>query len=206
MPENDKGILAALLAVQQETPTLKKTATNPHFRNTYAPLEEIVATVNPILHKQQLVWLTLPVNSDYGPALTYRLSHVPSGDSVEGTMPLLLSKQDAQGHGSAITYARRYALCSVLNLVADDDDDGVRASTRDGVADPTPASDKQIGFLESLIKQKKPTIAQLKTLLTEAGAGEVESAEGWARELSRRHVSAASRTRRAVAVIPSFPL
>jgi hypothetical protein len=39
-------------------------------------------------------------------------------------MQLLLSKNDAQGQGSAITYARRYALCAVLNLVADDDDDG----------------------------------------------------------------------------------
>jgi hypothetical protein len=45
-------------------------------------------------------------------------------------MPLLLSKNDAQGMGSAITYARRYALCAVLNLVADDDDDGARASRR----------------------------------------------------------------------------
>jgi hypothetical protein len=44
-------------------------------------------------------------------------------------MPLLLDKRNSQGLGSAITYARRYALTAVLNLVADEDDDGNQASS-----------------------------------------------------------------------------
>jgi hypothetical protein len=100
-------------------------ATNPHFKGKYAPLDTIVETVGPILHKHGLVWMTLPGRDAHGdPSLTYRLAHAPTGEVLEGSMPLLLSKQDAQGQGSAITYARRYALCAVLNLVADDDDDG----------------------------------------------------------------------------------
>jgi hypothetical protein len=50
------------------------------------------------------------------PTLKYELAHAPSGESKDGEMKLLLSKGDPQGQGSAITYARRYALVSVLNL------------------------------------------------------------------------------------------
>lgn len=125
----DTGLLSAILAVQREAPTLKKNATNPHYKSKYAPLDTIVETIGPILHKHELVWMTLPGTDAHGsPALTYRLAHAPTGEVLEGEMPLLLSKQDAQGQGSAITYARRYALCAVLNLVADDDDDGARAA------------------------------------------------------------------------------
>lgn len=124
-----ESLLAAVLAVQKEAPPIAKSATNPHFKSKFAPLDEIVQTIDPILHKHGLVWMTLPVRDEHGdPALRYRLAHAPTGETVEGTMPLLLSKKDAQGQGSAITYARRYALCAVLNLVADDDDDGGRAA------------------------------------------------------------------------------
>jgi hypothetical protein len=119
------SLLAALLAVQQEVPTLPKDAINPHFRSRYTPLDTIVEHVGPILTKNGLVWLTMPCRDEHGdPALQYRLAHASTGEVLEGTMPLLLTKADPQGMGSAITYARRYSLCAVLNLVADEDDDG----------------------------------------------------------------------------------
>jgi N6-adenosine-specific RNA methylase IME4 len=120
----------AILAVQGEAPTLKKDKTNPHFKSKYTPLDTIVETIGPILHKHGLVWMTLPGTDERGePALSYRLAHAATGEVLEGTMSLLLSKNDAQGMGSAITYARRYALTAVLNLVSDDDDDGACATT-----------------------------------------------------------------------------
>lgn len=181
-----KTLLDALLAVQKEAPALRKTAANKHFGNTYAPLDTIVETINPILHKHKLVWTTLPVAEDYGPALTYRLSHVPSGESLEGTMPLLLSKQDAQGQGSAITYARRYSLCAVLNLVAEDDDDGARASSKAATAEGPNGragrpSEAQLEFLQNLIKRKKPSVAQLKIMLADP---DLVIEEGWTSRLS----------------------
>lgn len=183
------GLLQALLAVQSEAPTLKKSATNPHFRNSYAPLDEIVQTVAPILHKHGLVWTTLPVHDEYGPALTYRLAHAPTGEHLEGTMPLLLSKQDAQGQGSAITYARRYALCAVLNLVAEDDDDGQRAATsRVSSSEPNgrpgKPSEKQVELIHKLVKQKSLNVGQLQTMLAAVGADGVEIREGWASTLT----------------------
>lgn len=163
MSDPASGLLTALLAVQGEAPTLRKDATNPHFRSKYTPLDTIVETIGPILVKHSLVWTTLPGRDDQGePALTYRLAYAPTGEKLEGVMPLLLSKRDAQGQGSAITYARRYALCAVLNLVADDDDDGNSASNgqageqaSNDTTGGSRASGKQLKFLRTLATRAK---------------------------------------------------
>jgi hypothetical protein len=182
LPVGDRTLLGALLGAQQEMPALKKTATNPHFKSRFAPLDTIVETVNPILHKHGLVWSTLPGHDEYGPALTYRLSHAGTGDSIEGTMPLLLSKQDPQGMGSAITYARRYALCAVLNLVADDDDDGAGASQSRSRAPAARPFEKQIRELVNEKGFKKP---QLLTMLAAVGADDdPQIGQGWPTRLT----------------------
>jgi hypothetical protein len=181
LPVGDRTLLGALLGAQQEMPALKKTATNPHFKSRFAPLDTIVETVNPILHKHGLVWSTLPGHDEYGPALTYRLSHASTGQSMEGTMPLLLSKQDPQGMGSAITYARRYALCAVLNLVADDDDDGAGASRPRTSSKPSPKPPEKI---TELVQGKGLTKGQLLTMLAAVGAERVKLEPGWPSRLT----------------------
>lgn len=124
----EPSLLDALLAFQREAPTLPKHADNPHFHSKFVPLDTIVERVGPLLVKHGLTWSTFPCRDDHGPALRYVLAHPSTGDVLEGTMPLLLTKSDPQGQGSAITYARRYSICAVLNLVADEDDDGNSAS------------------------------------------------------------------------------
>ena len=122
--EGPGTLLEAILAVQAEVGPIAKDAINPAFKSKYTTLGTIVETVGPILNKYGLVWLTFPERNDNGPTLRYQLAHVASKETTGGVMPLLLTKQDPQGLGSALTYARRYSLCAVLNLVADDDDDG----------------------------------------------------------------------------------
>jgi hypothetical protein len=164
------GLLDAILAVQAEAPTLTKNATNPHFKSKYAPLDTIVETIGPILAKHKLVWTAKPSWSEnLGPTLKYRIAHAPSGESDEGEMPLLLSKNDAQGQGSAITYARRYALCAYLNLVADDDDDGARASARRQDTGPELASAAQRKYLKTLITQQRLDAAAMDFLFAKVG-------------------------------------
>lgn len=172
------GLLDAMLAVQSETPKLKKDATNPAFRSKYAPLDTIVETINPLLVKNGLVWSTMPsFDATTGePTLKYELAHAPSRESKDGEMKLLLSKDDPQGQGSAITYARRYALVSVLNLVADDDDDGHAASrARSGygappaskpAAKPTPVRHAE---LRKLFREHKVKAGEIRTMVRGAG-------------------------------------
>jgi hypothetical protein len=172
-----KDVHAALLAFQAEMPTLRKTATNPHFHSKFCPLDEIVETVTPLLYKHGLTWSTMPSQEDGKPVLRYVLQHAASGSGVMDAMPLLLDKPNAQGQGSAITYARRYAITAVLNLVADEDDDGNGASSTAAARsrEPRAASAAQIKRLKGDITRSKFSADDVGKLL--AGVG-VTLAEG----------------------------
>lgn len=129
-----KSLLEALLAVQEAAPAFKKTGRNPAFKSRenpdgsrYTTLEEVTDATRPLLAEHGLIWSTFPLT---GMALRYTLTHVPTGESLSAEMPLVLEKATMQGLGSAITYGRRQALQAVLNLVADEDDDGNAASAR----------------------------------------------------------------------------
>ncbi len=126
-PPATSGLMAALLAVQAEAPKVVKDQTNPHFKSRFASLDAVMDAIGPILTRHGLVWATLPGRVDGEPALTYKLVHVATGETLEGSMPLMLKSADPQGQGSALTYARRYSIMAVLGLVPDEDDDGNRA-------------------------------------------------------------------------------
>jgi hypothetical protein len=131
----------ALAAVQSELDALKKTKTNPHFKSKYIPLEDIVEAIDPLLQKHGLVFYAVPTHiGPEIPALGYELRHLESGECVKEMMPLILDKQNSQGVGSAITYARRYILTSLFNIIADVDDDGNKASA------PTKPKRNEIGL------------------------------------------------------------
>ena len=126
------ALWTALHAFQSEATGLQKDKINPAFRSKYLSLDALHEQVMPLLNKHGLVWTTAPNFQAHGgtiePNLSYRLIHAASGEETSGTLPLILGKRDMQGLGSAVTYARRYALMSVLGLVADEDDDGNAAS------------------------------------------------------------------------------
>jgi len=118
------GLAQSLLTFQADAPKLHKDARNDHFRNEYVSLDSLMATVLPKLNAAGLVVLQLPTTLDGQPALRTRLIHAESGEAIEDVMLLNAAKPDPQGQGSALTYARRYALAATLGLVADEDDDG----------------------------------------------------------------------------------
>jgi len=122
---------AALVAAQAEMRNVPKTALNPHFRNKYATLDAIVAMARPILNKHGLAITQAVIAGD---VLETVLHHSGGERCTVGQMTLRRDKQTMQGLGSAITYARRYSLGSVLGITTDDDDDGNAASTPEQVA------------------------------------------------------------------------
>lgn len=135
-PEGSQ-LAAAVLAVQAAAPALLPNATGNVGGRAYryVDLAAVVQAVLPLLVEHELLWRGAPAVNEHGqPTLRYTMTHVPSGESEEGEMVLLLAKSDMQALGSAITYARRYALCAYLNLTVDADDDGAAAGQ------PTPPS------------------------------------------------------------------
>jgi ERF superfamily len=123
-----KNLAAALVAAQQSFPAIPKDAVNPHFKNRFASLHTIVEKALPVLNENGLALMQFPTIAEGQPALRTKLIHAESGESEEDTMLLSAVKNDPQGQGSALTYARRYAVLSILGLVADEDDDGAAAS------------------------------------------------------------------------------
>lgn len=122
-------LAAALVAAQAEFSAIPKNSDNPFFKSKYADLATVVAVTSPILAKHGLGLSQFPSGTQEHPALTTYLIH-SSGQFVACEMPLYLPKNDPQGQGSALTYARRYAYMAVLGLVADEDDDGNAASPK----------------------------------------------------------------------------
>ncbi len=121
------ALAAALVKAQSEMKNPPKDSTNPHFKSKYADLATVRDTVMPPLTRNGLSVMQLPCELDDAPALTTLLLHA-SGEWVETTIKLRPSKSDPQGVGSALTYARRYALQSITGVAADEDDDGNAAS------------------------------------------------------------------------------
>lgn len=120
MDSSELGELAkALVAFHGDEVSYKKSAINPHFRNKYTTLEDLVEAVTPVLQKHGLTVSQFP--SGDGELTTY-LIHT-SGQYLSHSTKMFLAKTDPQGLGSAITYARRYSLAAVLGIAADVDDD-----------------------------------------------------------------------------------
>lgn len=124
-----KSLAAALIAAQGDMPAVEKNATNPHFGSRFVSLDHLIARTKPVLTKHGLAIVQFPATTDQGaPALTTTLIHGESGEQLSGTVPLVLAKQDMQGLGAALTYARRYGWASALAISDEDDDDGNAAS------------------------------------------------------------------------------
>jgi ERF superfamily len=123
------SLAEALVAFQAELPEIRKdrTADTGSYSYTYADLATVSTMVLPYLALQGLSWTTRPtLLTDGKLVLAYKLMHV-SGESIEGEYPL--PQGTPQQVGSAITYARRYALCAVTGVAPEqEDDDGAKAS------------------------------------------------------------------------------
>lgn len=124
--------LAALSAFQAECPNVVKNAINPHFKNRYADLAAVRETVRPILAKHGLAFTQQTFIAQDGRfMLRTILWHAPTGQQMQSIYPVDPMKPDPQALGGALTYARRYALVTMLGVASeDDDDDGNQGSQR----------------------------------------------------------------------------
>jgi hypothetical protein len=125
--ESIKNIAGALVDFQSSVSKVAKESNNPFFKSKYASLANILDTIQKPLSECGLAISQFPD----GNALTTIILHADSGEWMESSYVMPVAKQnDPQAMGSAMTYARRYALGSILNLNIDDDDDGEKAMGR----------------------------------------------------------------------------
>jgi hypothetical protein len=124
-----KHIAAAFVKAQKAFGPALKTSTNPHFRSKYADLSNCIEAVIGALNDNGIGLMQRTYESKDGVMVETIFVH-ESGEVMEcGLLHVPASKQDPQGYGSALTYARRYSLLAATGL-APEDDDGNSASRR----------------------------------------------------------------------------
>jgi hypothetical protein len=128
-------LTAALAAVQADLPVVGKDqkatvkSDKGSYTYKYANLASVSAAILPLLSKHGLAWTTLPTFDDAGRfVLRYELRHI-AGESLTGSYPLPNTARP-QEMGSAITYARRYALCAATGVAPEEDDDNASVAER----------------------------------------------------------------------------
>lgn len=155
----------AFVALQSSIRPAIKDAENEAFKrggkaSRYADLGAVWEAVKEPLRDNGFAVIQVPQFEGETMFLETILLHI-SGEKMTGRYPLRPSKPDPQGFGSAITYARRYALSAMLGVVADDDDDGNAASGVNGATNKIPTGKitvEQATTLRTLIERTKSDI------------------------------------------------
>lgn len=147
-------IYTALAKSQCEFEAATKNAANPHLKSKYANLQSYLDEARPVLAKHGIA-IVQTARTEKLDAVLYAgvrtvLVH-SSGQSIDcGELMLPVATPNAQGIGSSLTYARRYALASCLALSADDDD-GHAASTKAKPKAAVESDASLVGTLESSV-------------------------------------------------------
>lgn len=126
--ESITNIAVALVKFNSKVSKIDKDSANPHFKNKYASLDNIIDEIRPILTECGLSIIQMPGGDGEKFTMNTMLIH-ESGEWIESD-PIVMRpvKNDPQGIGSCTTYARRYSLAAFLSLNTGEDDDGNGAS------------------------------------------------------------------------------
>lgn len=117
-----------MLDVFSKVCAVKKDSKNPHFKSNYASYNAVDDAIRQTLIDCGLGYSQVGIEAPPGMIGIKTIVFSEDGASIESNMYLPLSKQDPQGAGSAITYARRYALICLFGLQAEDDDGNVASN------------------------------------------------------------------------------
>jgi hypothetical protein len=123
-------LVKALSKAQGSIKGAKEDSTNPYFKSKYADLSSVWNACKDALGDNGLAVVQTVDGSNDRICLVTTLAH-SSGQWMRSYMPIILTKQDPQTLGSAMTYSRRYALAAIVGICpADDDAEAAMVETR----------------------------------------------------------------------------
>lgn len=147
-------LAGALAKAQAEIQNPKFDSVNPHFKSKFASLAAVRNAIMPVFAKHGLSILQDLKNESGGIACTTLILHSSGQKLTLGPLFMPCMKPDAQGLGSAATYARRYALLSTAGVAGEPDDDGNAAAASSGNAQTAETiTDAQAADLRALIEE-----------------------------------------------------
>lgn len=123
LSESIKNLSKALLKAQAAMGGAVKGAKNPFFKSSYSDYNSVLEVVKEPLNDAGIILLQPTIVRDGKTLVETTVIHAESGEFISGEMEVVCAKQnDPQAYGSAITYARRYSLQSMLSIPSVDDD------------------------------------------------------------------------------------
>jgi hypothetical protein len=168
--ESIKALSMALAKFHSQVGKIAKDAKNPFFKSNYASLSHILQEVSEPLQSAGLVIAQFPD----GTGLVTMLIHSESGEYISSNYTMPVAKQnDPQAVGSAITYARRYAVSSILSLnVSDDDGNAAAVQPKKQTLQPGAQLDAAIKYIQdggsiANIEAKYILTQEIRNLLTQ---------------------------------------
>jgi hypothetical protein len=130
------AIAKAFVKAQSEFGAALKTSTNPHFKSRYADLSACVEAVIDALNNNGIALIQQTFESDNGVTVETVFLHETGEELRSGKLHVPVVKNDAQGYGSALTYARRYSLLAASGLAPEDDDGNAATKAKPVSAKP----------------------------------------------------------------------
>ena len=190
--DNINELAGALAKAQAGIRSAVKDSLNPHFKTRYADLASVWEACREQLSSNGIAVVQAPTSSERGFVLLTTLMHA-SGQWIDGEYPVRPIKDDPQALGSALTYARRYSLSSMVGVAPDDDDgnDGsghaaqgpktapflAAAAAEQGSARASSASSPPVRVNGDAVFAAAPPRALLGLLLAARGTGDGAGAE-----------------------------
>ena len=114
------NIYQKLLAIQKKNLSFTKNADNPFFKSKYLSLDQLIKGLNPELNALDLII----VHKTRQREVITLVIDTPTGKNIKSRFPIPEAITDPQKMGSAITYAKRYNIGQLFNIMTDVDDDG----------------------------------------------------------------------------------
>lgn len=144
------SLASAMAAAFAEIEGATKSANNPHFKSKYADITAVIEAIKPALINHGLFFTQHCEPSENGVTVETWLRHAGGDELSLGKLYVPANKKDAQGFGSALTYARRYALVTAFGVPTEDDDGNAAAASQN--KRPAHINDNQWTVLTQLIE------------------------------------------------------
>ena len=156
MAQKNKTLYESLLNFQKQLPDLKKdkTAGMGKYQYKYCSLENLISSIQPVLHANGLILIQPQAYNDHGQTLIVtRLIHIESGEEIKSEMPLFLPENMGSkpqfAWGGGLTYGRRYAIKMLLGIEPDMDTNTETDTELGDVKEPPP---KKTGISRTPLK------------------------------------------------------
>jgi hypothetical protein len=159
----------ALAKAQGEIRGATKDSTNPHFRSKYADLASVRDAIQDALSKHSIAYMQFP---EGGPETITITTILACGEEwMRASYQMRPVKSDPQGMGSAITYARRYALMAAVGVAPEDDDGNAASNPKNGQgAGPARTEPVKVKPPEGVTKIKAELSQKLRDIYSELDA------------------------------------